>query len=533
MQEIDSAIGNNLTEDEKARLEELKSSDDLGNNKFGWDENFQSMMLGLLLTDKFFLIQSLDKIKPEYFSKETHVLICRILFEYFEKYKDLPASWIIKQEIKDRLKDKKQEIILYYDSDYENIVDFMVPGVESRQVLTDKITYFAKVQSLKITFHKCLERMQREPESDKTWSYIYEQIRQTMTIDKNYESGLEYFENIEEMFERMQKNVESKEIFTSGFPSIDSSLTGGGLFRGNIGAWIGLPGSGKSLVMCKTAVENVKLGKKVLYITMEMDELGIAQRFTSQCFLKDINNLMGSKKQIIDDVNEFRKDKNDPNMFIIKQFPGGTMDVNGIRAYYSQMVMRGFKPDLLIVDYVGEMKDDPNVQKYESAYRILRDLRAFGIEQNHCTITCVQPNQSAAKLDASQYIDESNIGTSFDQYKPLDCFWSINQQVSEKDAEVGRVFIIKHRNGKSRTAFKIGFNYELGTLDVFEISDEAYRQKMNVVDSKKKNEIMENKDSITKDPNSKPKRKQRSRAGFIAEDDEEENSLPIDETIGM
>lgn len=523
-----------LTEEEKLRLQELKSTEETEVNKFGWDENFQSMMLGLLLTDKFFLIQSLDKLKPEYFSKDTHVLICKILFEYFDKYKDLPASWIVKQEIKDRLKDKKSEIILYYDSDYENIIDFMIPGIESRQVLIDKLTYFAKVQSLKITFHKCLERMQREPESDKTWSYIYEQIRQSMTIDKNYESGLEYFENIEEMFERMQKNIESKEIFTSGFPSIDSSLTGGGLFRGNIGAWIGLPGSGKSLVMCKTAVENVKLGKKVLYITMEMDELGIAQRFTSQYFVKDINNLMGSRKQIIEEVNEFKKDKLDPNMFIIKQFPGGTMDVNGIRAYYSQMVMRGFKPDLLIVDYVGEMKDDPNVQKYESAYRILRDLRAFGIEQNHCTITCVQPNQSAAKLDASQYIDESNIGTSFDQYKPLDCFWSINQQVSEKDAEVGRVFIIKHRNGKSRTAFKIGFNYELGTLDVYEISDELYRQKMNVVDSKKKNDIMENKDAITRDSNTNPKKKQRSRAGFIAREEEEENSSSaVDEITGM
>jgi replicative DNA helicase len=517
-----------LSEEEKKRLEELNSSEER-NTKFGWDENFQSMIVGLLLTDKFFLVQSLDKIQPDYFTKEAHILIIRILFNYFEKYKDLPPSWFVKQEIKESLKEKKEEIKLYYEAEYDNIVDFMVPGIESRQALTDKITFFAKVQSLKITFHKCLEKMARDPESDKTWSYIYDQIRQTMTVDKNYDTGLEYFENIEEMFERMKRNIQTNEIFTSGFPSIDGSLTGGGLLRGNIGAWIGLPGSGKSLVMCKAAVENVRLGKKVLYITMEMDELGIAQRFTSQYFEKDIKNLMGSRKQIIEEVEEFKKDKLDPNMFIVKQFPGGTMDVNGIRAYYSQMVMKGFKPDLLIIDYVGEMKDDPNVQKYESAYRILRDLRAFGIEQNHCTITCVQPNQSASKLDISQYIDESNIGTSFDQYKPLDCFWSINQQVNEKDAEVGRAFIIKHRNGKSRTPFKIGFNYEMGTLDVYEITDEAYRQKLNLVDSKRKNEIMNNKDSITKDSNSK--KKQRSRSGFIASD-EDDDHLPINDVIG-
>ncbi|MCK8265753.1 hypothetical protein LW980_17950, partial [Erwinia amylovora] len=88
----------------------------------------------------------------------------------------------------------------------------------------------------------------------------------------------------------------------------------------------------------------------------------------------------------------------------------GQMTVNSIRAYHSQLVLRGWKPNLLIIDYVGEMADDPNVKKYESAYRILRDLRAFGIEEKHGTMTCVQPNASAAKLEIGQYIDESNIG---------------------------------------------------------------------------------------------------------------------------
>ena len=133
----------------------------------------------------------------------------------------------------------------------------------------------------------------------------------------------------------------------------------------------------------KASVENVRRGKKVLFITMEMDELGISQRFTSQMFTKDVNNLLSEKESILQEIEQFKQDKYDPNMLVVKQFPGGTLDVNGIRAYYSQLVMRGFKPDLLVVDYVGEMKDDPNLKKYESAYRILRDLRAFGIEQKH------------------------------------------------------------------------------------------------------------------------------------------------------
>jgi hypothetical protein len=181
----------------------------------------------------------------------------------------------------------------------------------------------------------------------------------------------------------------------------------------------------------------------------------------------------------------------------------------------AQLELRGWKPNVLIVDYVGEMKDDPSVKKYESAYRILRDLRGFGVEKGHVTFTCVQPNQTAAKLEIGQYIDESNIGTSFDQFKPLDAFWSINQQVLEKDAEVGRIFVIKHRNGRSRFSFKIGFDYKIGTLDMFEISKDTYRERMNLVQEKKAEEVtMDN----VGDASSGGK-KQRSKKGFNPEND--------------
>jgi len=244
------------------------------------------------------------------------------------------------------------------------------------------------------------------------------------------------------------------------------------------------------------------------------------QRFTSQFAKLDINNLRGVKDEVYRTVEEFKRGWDDPNLLHVKQFPGGEMDVNGIRSYIAQLELRKFKPNLIIVDYVGEMKDDPNVKKYESAYRILRDLRGFGVSRGHCTFTCVQPNASAAKLEVGQYIDESNIGTSFDQFKPLDAMWSINQQVIEKDAEVGRVFVIKHRNGRSRFPFRIGFDYKLGTLDMFSITNDKYRDQMNAVQTKKADEVsLDNIDVGSPQPG----KKQRSKRGFKG-DDPMENS---------
>jgi hypothetical protein len=496
-----------LNPEELAKLEGM-SDPQGGKSKFAWDDTFQRRLLAMLLTDQYMLVQALDKIKPDYFSNEAHVLIARILLEHFTTRKALPEKWILQQELADRLKDRDKSIQLHYLAELHSVYEYYVPGLETREYLLDKITYFAKVQAVKVAFHSSLEKMQEAPEDEATWGFVYEQMRQAMLIDRHYEPGVEYFMNLDEMFRRMQNVFDGKDRFTSGFQSIDNALTGGGLFAGNIGAWIGLPGAGKSLALVKGAVANVLLGHKVLYLTMEMDELGIMQRFTSQFAKLDINNLMGVKDEVYKTVEDFKKMWDDPNLLHVKQFPGGVMDVNGIRAFMAQLELRKWKPSLLIVDYVGEMKDDPSVKKYESAYRIIRDLRGFGVERGHCTLTCVQPNQSAAKLEIGQYIDEANIGSSFDQFKPLDAFWSINQQVLEKDAEVGRVFVIKHRNGRSRFPFKIGFDYKLGTLDMFEISKEKYREQMNLVQEKKADEV--NIDTV--DGMNAPKK--RSKKGF-------------------
>lgn len=504
-----------LTPEEQAQLEAMTQGD-VVKPKYTWDDTFQKKLLGMLLTDSFMLVQAADKIKPEYFTHEAHVLVCKLLMAYFNTRKAIPPRFVLQQEMEQALKERESSIRLGHLAEFESLYDYYVPALDTRDYLLDKVTYFAKVQAVKIAFHNCLEKMQAAPEDEKTWSFVYESMRSAMSIEKNYEPGLEYFNNIEEMFRRMEEVFLGKDRFTTGFPSIDFALTGGGLFPGQIGSWIGLPGTGKSLALVKAAVANVMLGHKVLYLTMEMDELGISQRFTSQFAKRNINALRENKDDIIREIEEFKRDKADPNLLHIKQFPGGMLDVNGIRAYVSQLELRGWKPNLIIVDYVGEMKDDPNVKKYESAYRILRDLRGFGVEKQHCTLTCVQPNSSAAKLEIGQFIDESNIGTSFDQFKPLDAFWSLNQQVIEKEAEVARVFVIKHRNGKSRFAFKIGVDYRQGTLDLFEITKDRYREKMNLVQEKKAEEVsMDNVEA--------PQKKQRSKKGFVEADDQENN----------
>ena len=237
------------------------------------------------------------------------------------------------------------------------------------------------------------------------------------------------------------------------------------------------------MALVSSAKRNItKYNKKVLYVSLEMDEDKIAERFDAQFSGVNINLLHENKDKIRQKFEEIKSENEDPKMLVVKQFPAGSMSVNTLKAYMQQLYMTGFKPDLVIVDYIGEMKDYPGMATWESRYRIVRDLRGLATEENVCIFTAMQPNKSAReaqKMDGpgEGVIDDDNLADSYGQIRPLDGCWSINQMQVEKDAGIARIFVIKHRHGKSR--FTIWVGYDKDTLSMDQISHASYEKRLH------------------------------------------------------
>jgi replicative DNA helicase len=473
-----------LSEEEQTQLDNLTNPDDSEDGKkYKWDEEFQRTIVGLLLNDRWFATQCKDLIKPSYFLDERHQLACRILFEYVDQYKTIPTKTLVIQEVKNKVSHKDEQIVFEYAAETELIYKKYVPGLETRQYLLDQIVNFAKLMGLKTAFDKSLGLIKKDPSSDTTWTQIQSILKDALLVDRNFEPGLDYFDTFEERYARMQAEEETRERFTSGFDRIDDALLGGGCHRGEIYSWIGLSGSGKSLALVGAALQNViRLGKRVLYISLEMGEDAIAERFDAQISGVDINHLQENKDRVKAAFETHVKDKEDKRLLIIKQFPAGSMTVATLRAYMQQLQMVGFVPDLLVIDYIGEMKDYPGMPTYESRYKIVRDLRGLATEENICIFTAMQPNKDAReaqKKDGGLHggdgvIDDTNLADSYGQIRPLDGCWSINQMQAEKDAGIARIFVIKHRHGKSRFTFHA--QYDSHTLRIKQISEETYNK---------------------------------------------------------
>jgi replicative DNA helicase len=470
-----------LSKEEEAELEKLTNPDsEDSREKYKWDEEFQRTIIGLLLNDRWFCTQCRDLIKPSYFIDERHQLICRILFSHLDEYKTIPIKTIVLQEVKDKTNHKGEKAQFEYTAETELIYKKYVPGLETRESFLGKIVNFAKLMSLKTAFDRSLTLIKRDPESDDTWIKIQDVLKEALLVDRNFEVGLDYFQTFEERYERMQKEEEARERFTSGFDKIDDALLGGGCHRGEIYSWIGLSGSGKSLALVGAALQNViRLGKKVLYISLEMGEDAIAERFDAQLANVDINKLQEYKEKVKVAFEEKISSEKDKRLLIIKQFAAGSMTVATLRAYMQQLQLIGFSPDLLVIDYIGEMRDHPGVPTYESRYKIVRDLRGLATEENICIFTAMQPNKDAREAQKKDglgdgVIDDTNLADSYGQIRPLDGCWSINQMQAEKEAGIARIFVIKHRHGRSRFTFHAQFDKT--TLQIKQISEDIYNK---------------------------------------------------------
>lgn len=484
---------NKLTEQDQSILDALVDPDKAEEQqKYPYDDDFLRMLLGVLLCNRFFLCQSIGLIKPIYFRSEIHQNICRVLFKYFDDYKQPPSKIFIKELIDDYLKkrypnkdDNYRTIKLIYITEINLVCDYYTKGgvgkislLDSPDAILDRIATFAKTQAIKAAFSKSIELMRKNPESDETWDKIDHLYKEARLVNRNFDLGLNYFETVEERYARVESNDANLETFTMGFRSVDNALMGGGLTRGELGAVMAKSGGGKSLYLAWVSGLNVARGKKVLYVSTEMDQDRIATRFDAMLSNIGQHQLMLRKEEVWKALKDTVGDFEDKRRLVIKQFPSGSADIAAVRAYHAQLVMLGFKPDLVVIDYPGDMKEQSGIAPWDARFKLLREIRGFGVEEKHCSLTALHPNKSSTELTLEEFMDESNQADAFKQDRVFDLFLTLNRTKAEEKAMVGRGFIAKTRNGKSRFDFKIMYHFKDQTLKLQEISHHTYMAEM-------------------------------------------------------
>lgn len=447
--------------------------------KYGWDEEFQRHIASLLISDRQFLLQSLDLVRPGYFTNKAHAKVCEICFEFFKKYRILPRKDFIIQELKTQFKENKS--LDYYLAEVNVLFDYFQPGMEARDYLRDKIVFFAKIQSVKKAFEDSLKLIDKAPESEETWNRVYDRMRESMQTQQNFDLGLDYFKTIKDRYADKEESDDESERFIVGLEGVDKEVGGGGFSVGEIISIVAGSGVGKSVMLANIAKTNLLRGKKGVYITLELAETKVADRMDAILTGFPVQNLLGHKKQIFETLNNLQNVKLEGEIWplVIKQFPAGTATVNTIRAYINQLRFQGYDPDFVIVDYVGEMALHVDMKSHESRERLVRELRGMAMEERVFVATAMQPNRDGKKDSKGERsrLDDEHLADSYGQIRPLDFCFSLNQNDNEKALGIGRGYVIKQRDGKSR--YQIYLAFDKDNLRITEITRDEYLRILN------------------------------------------------------
>lgn len=475
----------NLNEAEKNIVQQLMAQES-AKVKYTWDENFQRRILGLALTDSEFLVQAVALIKPEYFTNEAHNIICKILFELFEKERSVPEAFIVKQILSEKSAGKPDPVKIYFEAEIESIYEAFVPNISSRTILLEKVLKFARIQELKIAMAISNKELKDAPEDEDVWLKAEDRIKKALATNKVFDSGYDFLVDREKFYEELTKVNAGAEKFSSGFNKIEH-IVNGGWQRGELHAFMALTGQGKSLALSKVAVENLKRNKKVVFVSLELSWVTICQRLVGQFTGFDVNRIPEHKHEIEELFEMYLQPMEDKNLFNVKQYPLGTPTVNDIRAYLNNLKSKGFKYDIVIIDYAGEVKPYPNVKTYESQAMIMRDLKCLAQEDNVLVVTAMQSNKEGTKIGQNEALGLGNIAASFDQAQKLDGIWSITRTANEIEAGYGRMSGVKVRNGQTGVSFPVKFDRK--SLEICECSEDEYNQAMHFLATEKAGNI--------------------------------------------
>jgi len=271
-------------------------------------------------------------------------------------------------------------------------------------------------------------------------------------------AGLDYFGEYQDRIARRAVREQERKLST-GIPALDE-LTYGGLKTKQLGLCVGGTGRGKSIFLQWLSKVAILLGKRVVYITFELSDEDMADRFDSIFAHIKPQALQDHSSQALRELSKYYKHFG--SNLIIKEYAEDSVTVEDIKAYLLQLCAQGFPPDLVLVDYVDLIKPHRTYNDLaQEQATVIKSLRGIAKGLNTRIWTACQLNRSGLSMETP---DEGSIAGGISRLFTADIALFMAQTLEEREDEEMRLVISKNRNGRAGRTIKLDTEYEFLTF---------------------------------------------------------------------
>ena len=351
----------------------------------------QTILKNLIYNEEF-TRKVLPFIRAEYFSDATERIVFREVFDFVNKYKNLPTneSLIIdfteSKELTEQQVRSAIELLGEIKKNREETVEQAWLIEQTEKFCQDKAIYNAIMESVTILDDKTTNKSKGE---------IPKLLSDALGVSFDSHIGHDYINDYDSRYDFYHR-VETRIRFDL---DIFNKITKGGLPIKTLNIALAGTGVGKSLFMCHVAASCLSQGHNVLYITLEMAEEKIAERIDANLLNIDLNELHTISKEDYDRKFSALRAKTHGKL-IIKEYPTASASSMHFRSLLNELALKKqFKPDIIFIDYLNicasaRIKAGNNVNSYTYIKAIAEELRGLAVEYSVPVVSATQTTRS-------------------------------------------------------------------------------------------------------------------------------------------
>lgn len=394
-----------------------------------------------------------------YFDDEKYQIIFNLYSRFFDKHKKQPKIKTFKLLVESYCNKTKQseETTTYLNK----IADQMYAPIEGEvdlEEIEEQTINFIKENRV----YESMISAQGDMEQG-NYEKIVSKMEDAVRVSFDKDLGLSIRES-DKVFEKMDEELNSDRVISSGFPHFDS-FTDGGFYPKELYVFGGIPGTGKTMLLGNFAVNAFLQGKKALVYTFETSR--------TRLFVRTFSNLINyTKKEILLDP-EGAKEKlqniveSTEGDYLIKEYNANEASSNDLMAHIHDLSMyKDWKPDIIFVDYILIMLANDKTRNNEDSYRFYKtvseELRNIGKTLEIPIVSAMQINREGMsdRGGTKSILTPKEISESRGVLDTAELYSSIIQTAKQRQENRFQLHNNKNRNEATEWRIEYEIDYE-------------------------------------------------------------------------
>lgn len=419
-----------------------------------------------LLTRPEFYWRNHTQLTPGLVEDKCQRAMIEIILKSYRKYGSPPDPFLLKAALAKSIDADSEDGTdpdQFLEDEIKAILDLKPIVQDDRQlaIIQNQVSEACREGAYTMAFHDAKNLLSQ---GDYEGAFrILDRAKQVGPVE---DSSIDFFSDPHGLIDLLKTDHEDVCAVT-GFETLDKAKQGG-FRKGELIVIVGKPGKGKSAILCHVAVANLIADKKVLFITLENSRATVVKRVIASLMKVSMNEILESAKYLSFRLNELKKRIN--GGLRIEEAPGGSVGVEELRGLIERAKRGGnFDPDVVILDYLGEMKPEKQSNRYEWLETRAQEIRALGSEFGCAMVTAAQTNRQA---ESTSIVTAMELGDCYGIFRKADMFITLNADEQERLRGLMRLYVDKNRQGKTGFIVWIKANFE--TMQFEEIDKERY-----------------------------------------------------------